>query len=68
MKRLLVFILCNFYVAQSAQACDYPSPDFTTSEYISEKTVFWGVATAKKWKRNTENEEFFLSEDNIFGS
>ena len=35
-------------------ACDFPLPEIKTSEFISEKTVFWGRATAKKWDRHTK--------------
>ena len=54
MKRLFVLAICYFGYFPAANACDFPLPEIKTSEFISDKTVFWGRATAKKWDRHTK--------------
>ena len=49
MKWFIVFTICFLIYSPTVSACDFPPPDIKTSEFVSNKTVFWGRATAKKW-------------------
>ncbi|GGX56093.1 hypothetical protein GCM10011309_01020 [Litorimonas cladophorae] len=49
MKWFLIIAFCFLSYPVTADACDFPPPDIKTSEFVSDKTVFWGRATAKKW-------------------
>lgn len=54
MKRLFILAICCFSYIPVVNACDFPLPELKTSEFVSDKTVFWGRATAKKWDRHTK--------------
>ncbi|MEP1230197.1 MAG: hypothetical protein ABJG88_05940, partial [Litorimonas sp.] len=54
MQRFFILAICYFSFFTAANACDFPFPEVKTSEFISDKTVFWGRATAKKWDRHTK--------------
>lgn len=50
MTRFVLITICFLVYSPIANACDYELPEIKTSEYISDKTIFWGRATAKKWE------------------
>jgi len=54
MKRFFILAICCFSYFPAVNACDFPLPEIKTNEFISDKTVFWGRATAKKWDRHTK--------------
>lgn len=49
MKKISIFAFFYFSFLPTTFACDFSPPEMKTSEFIADKAVFWGRATAKKW-------------------
>lgn len=54
--KILYVLCCLFLFSSQASACSFSSPSGTISEWVNNKTVFWGRAINTEWERPTGSE------------